>query len=790
MKKVLPCSLKARLLTLMLFMSMFTMNVFGQEVCTKSETLNPVTFEPAQFVCAGGNLFWRTTTFNGTAGEPIRWTIVGDLSGGAYFTNLANANLGTQTDDVLAGPSNGVLVHFGPLAGSVEVRMSYLNNPLATGCASSGTALKVVVTATPTVQKCYNDKGCINAVAKTILREGTAGVSLGTYHYTLNPGNIKNDTGNFCGLDPGDYNVSVENELGCGANSGNVKLVNPEQKPVFITCPVKEPKSACLYANADEINAELKAWLADYHTSGGTGVITVTTNPANPVAPALCGGEVAVTFHAEDECHQVAECTAIFKVLAPAKLEYGAPERKDIKACDVTTLDDLKAQLELFKKGFFFKGGCNPDLKLEVIGDLNTCGGDVTVNAVIKDKCIEDIHLSQVFSVGKAVQGTIVGNGDIEIPACAKAEDIAAKIKAFIDAVKAKDGCGKDLQVVVAPYEIPNNCKGGEVVVHFKAAQRCLGDLTLDEKIIIKPGTDFTVKCADGKDLGCLNKVCAAIDLPPAVDPQVEGNSCPVVITNVVGAPTLVEGCKYQIVRTYTIKNECFTHTCDQVFTYSFEAVAPVIVKGPIGKDLGCNAVGIPAQGEVEVKAPCGYTLEVKLDDIKDLPHCIRTQTREYVAVSPCGKRSLPWLEIYTWKEDKEAPVITCLADKTICAPFINKGYFCPPACDLFAVPNFDAPKVFDNCLNKCIALTAVDLVITKNADGTITYTKKWQAVDDCGNIGYGAQNITLKCCAPEPPKDCHTHCQHKGCKHECKGGHYGNGKHFCKEHDKDFDND
>jgi hypothetical protein len=141
MKKLLPCRLNMTLLFLTFFVACCATKSSAQ-VCIKSETRDPFTLQAAEFVRTGGTLIWTTTTFNGTLHEPIRWIIIGDSTGGAYFTNSSNENLGTQTDEIYSGPVNSILVHFGPSAGSVEVRMTYLNNPKASGGSSSGVSLK------------------------------------------------------------------------------------------------------------------------------------------------------------------------------------------------------------------------------------------------------------------------------------------------------------------------------------------------------------------------------------------------------------------------------------------------------------------------------------------------------------------------------------------------------------------------------------------------------------------------------------------------------------------------
>jgi len=839
------------LLSLLFLVTFFVTSSVSGQTCFNSET------SPGSIVCAGETLTWKTTSFAVTAGQAITWKIT-EGSSGAFF--VAN---GLQTYSTTAvGNINTVLVNVGAKAGTVTVVMTFDATPSVGSCSSSGISKLLQVEAIASTLKCHDDKGTITAVNfGTIIVDGNAPIDLGNYTFTLNPGGISNNTGVFEGVAPGVYTIDITDGSGCKDSSQAVTLINPEVKPVFVTCPGNVDKSACLYADQNAVNVEFAAWLANIQKSGGTGNLTVVTDPINPQAPPVCGGEVVVKWTVTDECLQRAECSAVFKVGAAPAVTFEKPADKLIKFCELTNEQNLADAFKVFLEGFKVAGGCAPTLTRLDNGVPNFCGGDgLVVRFVIKDRCYVDQEISARFEVERPRAGVLGGGGNLIVDACANQLDLDAKIQAFIDIVKANNDCGI-LPVTVDPFVRPDKC-GGEVEVTFRALQRCLPELVFKKKIIVnaaavpiikapanrdlgcnpvlppavevaqvtsncpttvthldgapvidgcnyrlvrtfKVVTDcypngvtaeqvftwkvdlpFTIKCPEGKDLGCLNK-CGDIDIPAPGVVEV-GTTCPYKVVSALGAVTNLEGCKKQRIRTYTVTTECnpLGFKCEQVFTWTEEPYAPIILKGPIGRDLGCNPIGdLPVAGEVLVKAPCGYTVEVKVGDVKDLFKCKRTQIRTYVAVSPCGKRSLPWLEIFTWTEDKTAPVLTCLPDKTICAPFAKSKDLhavCDKLCDLYVAPEFDTPKVFDACDSKCLIAVGIDLTITKNADGTVTYCKKWQAADDCGNIGYATQCITLKCC-DDVVKPCEHKCQHYGCKDKCK--HHKGGKHHCGKH-------
>jgi hypothetical protein len=407
MKKDLPCRFKAILLTLCAFVAFIATSttVFAQQVCTQSETLDPVTLQPAQFVCAGGDLLWRTTTFNPVLPDQVRWHIVADQSGGAVFALTGNAN---DLVAPAAGISNTVLVHFGPLAGSVEIRMSYESNPLASGCASSGTAVRTLVTATPSIQACANDTGTITAVATTLLKEGTAPVSIGVYTYVLQPGGATNTTGIFSGLAPGPYTVTATSLLGCQSAAFAVDLINPAVVPVNIQCPVDVHDSACKYANQDEVNAAYLTWLNTIVTSGGTGVRHLTVTPLTTVPPNACGGVAQVKFDVIDDCGQTNTCTATFEILPLLAPRVNEGDVFHLGAC--LNQGDIDAAFVNFLASVTAVSDCGPINVThdEAVRPDKCLGGDVPVTFRIISRCFDEIDVVKHFIVDAPAAPTII----------------------------------------------------------------------------------------------------------------------------------------------------------------------------------------------------------------------------------------------------------------------------------------------------------------------------------------------------------------------------------------------
>jgi len=89
----------------------------------------------------------------------------------------------------------------------------------------------------------------------------------GTLTYTLNPGPISNTTGDFTGLGPGNYTVTVTDDNGCFEISSNFNLVYP---PAITIDGESSNPLTCFGVDDAVINVT---------ASGGTGTLTYTLNP-------------------------------------------------------------------------------------------------------------------------------------------------------------------------------------------------------------------------------------------------------------------------------------------------------------------------------------------------------------------------------------------------------------------------------------------------------------------------------------------------------------------------------
>lgn len=563
MKKVLPCrSMSAVLLFLMTF---FVMNVNGQ-TCIDSRTLNPVTLQPTVVACAGDNLLWQTTTIGGTNGEPITWEIIADTSGGAVFVS-SGTNVFATT---FAGAINTALVHLGPNAGTVTVRMSFNNTPGLGTCSSSGIAKILRIAANAPPVRCHDELTTVSIIAAqtgTQIVNGGAIIQLpgdcGNYTYTLltHPGGAvvaTNATGSFPNVAPGDYRVRIADCGGCNALSAVVQIANPAVVPVDAICANNSEASACQYADQAAVNAAFASWLDGFHATGGTGTLTEVFTPAVPQAPNACGGVTEVRYRVTDECGQADECTATFRVLAPPALVTDAPDAVVINFCDINPAT-LAEQFQAFLDGFTATGGCNPQITFDAHGTPNICGGPaIVVRAVVRDKCHDDVVLTSTFDVRAGVAPQINQGSNVNLGACLTQAEIDAAFVDFLGSVTATNACD-NVQVTHDAATRPDRCTGGDVPVTFRINTRCFDEIVVVKHFIVAGAPTPTIQCAGNKETTCEGAF--------EFDPPTPGGSCGPLTVNIISTVVSADG--HSSTRTWDVTNDCGVHSaqCSQTIT-------------------------------------------------------------------------------------------------------------------------------------------------------------------------------------------------------------------------------
>jgi len=187
----------------------------------------------------------------------------------------------------------------------------------------------------------------------------------------------------------------------------------------------------------------------------------------------------------------------------------------------------------------------------------------------------------------------------------------------------------------------------------------------------------------------------------------------------------------YTITRTWTSIISCATKTCVQTITVVDNT--PPTLTVPQGAALGCNPTLVPTddliRSLVTATDLCGQVI-TNVSHIDEPNGCSITRTFTVTAVDECGNTAGPKTIVFTWKVDKEAPVLIGL-------PPATATYSCE-------MPVPAAPTV--TALDNCDTNLTVHFTETPSGDAcSRTLTRVWSAVDGCGNPVSFTQVVTVR---------------------------------------------
>ncbi|MCX6290376.1 MAG: T9SS type A sorting domain-containing protein, partial [Bacteroidetes bacterium] len=180
--------------------------------------------------------------------------------------------------------------------------------------------------------------------------------------------------------------------------------------------------------------------------------------------------------------------------------------------------------------------------------------------------------------------------------------------------------------------------------------------------------------------------------------------------------------------RTWTATDGCQnTSSCVQHIVY-VDHTAPVI--GAPGADLVLNCPAEPIFTDPTFTDNCTNASLVLVSDISTPGSCPGTfsETKTWKAVDGCGNES-PIVTQTITVVDVTPPAITCPADRML-------------PCHQDSVM-FGTPTATDLC-DGSPSLAVVSTTQVTNADGSVTYTQTWEAMDVCGNAARCSQSITV----------------------------------------------
>src|SRR4029434_565896 len=206
--------------------------------------------------------------------------------------------------------------------------------------------------------------------------------------------------------------------------------------------------------------------------------------------------------------------------------------------------------------------------------------------------------------------------------------------------------------------------------------------------------------------------------------------------TGVVGTETLLSGCTYQTIKTWTAVDACNnSSTAQQTVTYTKDATGPVITIAPFTPITICNPT--PAQvsaafGNATATDNCGSVTPTGVEGTETLVSGCTYQTiKTWTAVDACNN-SATAQQTVTYTRDVTAPTITVTAATpiTICNP---------------TAPQVSAAFGNATATDACGSVTPTGVEGTETLVSGCTYQtiKTWTAVDACNNSATAQQTVT-----------------------------------------------
>ncbi|MFT5494633.1 MAG: putative repeat protein (TIGR01451 family) [Kiritimatiellia bacterium] len=559
--------------------------------------------------------------------------------------------------------------------------------------------------------------------------------------------------------------------FGCNPGEGTIPEPSPSEIMATDTCgPVTTlfvgevlSTNGCLvtltrtYAAVDRCNnsntcEQLLTWIEDFDAPTfaqcapdedlGCNPSIIPPADTNAVAATDACGGVAISLFSEetvtngcdvvltrvymafDDCGNSSTCTQVVNWVedlepptmngCPPGMDLGC-NPQEIPAPDPSSL------------GAFDSCGAVAITNIDVL-ETNGCKVALTRTYVVTDMCGNSNTCSHVLSWSEDTEAP-------QFTSCAPDMDLGCNPtnipSADLMAVIATDNCGIS-DVVLDDETIVTNGFAVMLTRTYLATDGCGNSNTCLQTITWRQDFDAPeiIEFVQDLDLGCNPTNIPPADTNAVVAIDVYGVATVLVLDEV----TTTNGCEVTMLRTYQVLDAC-GNSSNRVQTISWveDLLPPVIAACPEPIDLGCNPAipAIPAMDTNLVSATddCGDVSVSLFSEATATNGCDVTFTRTYLVTDACGNTN-SCDEIFTYREDLEAPVITR------CAPDMDLG------CNPTNIPPADPLSVVatDNCGVSDISL-AGEVLSTNGCQMSLSRT--YLVLDGCGNSNVCVQTLT-----------------------------------------------
>jgi gliding motility-associated-like protein len=361
----------------------------------------------------------------------------------------------------------------------------------------------------------------------------------------------------------------------------------------------------------------------------------------------------------------------------------------------------------------------NVDIVLDENTELKDCGATITRIWTATDNCgntVSQTQIVELIDTQAPVFLTLPADVTVDCDNIPTSEDL-----------EVEDDCADNIQVSFSDIITPGACATDYVIIRtWTATDLCGNAIETTQTIVVldvvapvfdNVPTDADVDCKDG--VPALPTVTATdnCDTNPEVifEEKTEDTDCGEIIT-----------------RTWTATDACGnSEVATQILDLS-DSEAPVFVTLPADLTVDCD--NIPTSNDLEVEDNCDTDISVLFSDIIIPGACANDYIlmRTWTATDDCGNSIETTQQIVIL--DVTAPVFDEIPQNAI----VNCG-------DIPAIPTLTA---IDGCDTNVEILYEESSVTTACGE---TITRKWTAIDDCGNPEEVEQVITVE--DSEPPQ-------------------------------------
>jgi hypothetical protein len=617
---------------------------------------------------------------------------------------------GTSVDcGMVPDPSNFVVMATDNCDGDVEITSSYVD--AGTGCNMTRT---ITWTAT---DDCGND---VSVTVVFTIADSSAPVLV----------NVPANTSVECGTDIAslmleaidncdqDVYVTVEanteaNPNGCGYiftrtwtatdDCGNQSTAIQTISIIDTTSPTIVTEAQDATYTCEEVIPMQEPTFADVCDAS----LNVTFNTYN--VSSGCTYDVVREWTATDDCGNSVVATQVLHIIdETAPVLYNVPAEETVSCDNISTPSTSVYAVD----------ACDTDVNVVYSETTNmfACGYDIIRTWTATDDCGNSASASQIVHVVDNTNPMIFGVPADAVVSC-------DNVPAPATSVYATDNCDSSVNVVFAettengPVLDGVNACGYTIYRRWVATDDCGNQSEALQVIMVQDLVAPVLQNIPANTTAECGNIPAAPTNIYATDNCFTGNMNIVLSENMVP----MNACTYQLVRTWTVADNCLNYASAQQVITITDNTAPVFVDAPANTTVSCNEV--PALINIEATDACDQ--DVTVDSFEMVgTGCPYVITRTWVATDECGNVAVH-TQMITVVDETAPYVVSAPEDVTV-------------ECNT-PLPT-DMPVFGDNCDTQ-VDVTAIS-GIANQSDCGYDVQKSWTATDNCGNQTTVSQTI------------------------------------------------